>query len=93
MHGCAVNFFCIGQHALLGIQALIFAGLNFRVLDFAFLKHPEIDQAQSFMFPVLEPLDARVNLFPFCERFANGIELYSGKFVKEFESNRAVERN
>ena len=88
-----MNFLGVGEHALLGFETLVFSWMNSRVVDFALLECPEVNQAQALLLSVFELLYARVNLFPFCERLANGIELYSGKCVQEFQPDRAVERN
>ena len=65
MHGRAVNLFCVGQHSLLRIQTLVFARLDFRFIDFALLKCPQVHQAQLFLLTVLQFVDTRLDLLPF----------------------------
>jgi len=43
LQGGDVDFFRVGEDALFGFEALVFAGLQFRLFNFILLKHPEID--------------------------------------------------
>jgi len=43
LQGGDVDFSRVGEDALFGFEALVFAGLQFRLFNFILLKHPEID--------------------------------------------------
>src|SRR6202522_3156806 len=47
VHGGVVDFFSVGENAFLGFELLVFAGLQFCILDFSLLEGPQVDQAKA----------------------------------------------
>ncbi len=50
VHGCGIELFRVGQHALLGLEGLVFPRLELSGINFFVLIAPEIDHAQAVLF-------------------------------------------
>ena len=74
-----MDFFRVGQHALLGFEALVFSRLQLGVFNFARLECPQIEQTQAVLLVALEFLDAILDALPFGECFCRRFGLMLAK--------------
>ncbi len=93
IHGRVVDLLGVGQNALFVFEALVFAGLQFRVLDLAFLERPQIEQAEAVFLVALQFLDAGADADPVVIRVVHAAHLCAGVGVEQGEPRRAVERS
>src|SRR5205807_738045 len=91
VHGGAVDFFGVGQDTLFGFEALIFAGVQLGVFDFAGLEGPQVEQAEAVLLAVFEVFDVGADLFPGSEGGGNAPQLAVSIGVEQGEAGGAVE--
>jgi len=65
--GGGINFFGIGEDALLGFEALVFAWGEMSAGDLAGLESPEVEEAHAVLLVMFERGDAFADLLPASE--------------------------
>ena len=91
IHGRAIDFFGVGEDALLDSRRSSSPGLRPGVFNFALLISAQVQQAQAVLFVTLEFLDAGLNGFPRMKCFVNAGELASGEGIEQAQARGAIE--
>ena len=68
-----MEFFRVGENALLGFESFVFAGFWRGGLDFAGLEAPEVGKAEAILLVVLELREAVLDFSPAGEGVGNGV--------------------
>ncbi len=90
IHRRVVDLFRIREDALLVLQPLVFARLELRVVDFALLIAPKVEQAKTVLLVMLELLNARPDSLPGVEGVVNTRQVQARERIQQGEPRRPI---